>query len=94
MVNLEAFQREPVDCFDDEVDEIVFRHPVTEIWGQELRCFTVDTYEAGAHGPIPSLIRSLVKSDRLLACHLISHSFVRHHEPLLICERINTIPQK
>jgi hypothetical protein len=33
MVDLEVFQREPVDGFDDEVDEIVFRHPISHVHG-------------------------------------------------------------
>ncbi len=33
MVDLEVFQRKPVDGFDDEVDEIVFRHPISHVHG-------------------------------------------------------------
>ena len=31
MIDLEVFDREPLDGFEDEVNEIVFWHPVTKI---------------------------------------------------------------
>ena len=31
MIDLEVFDREPLDGFEDEVNEIFFWHPVTKI---------------------------------------------------------------
>ena len=49
MIDLEVFEREPLDGFEDEVNEIVFWHSVTKIGWQEHWCFTVNINEAGAH---------------------------------------------
>ena len=51
MVDLEVFERQSLDRFNDKVNEIVFWNPVTQVGRQEHWRFTIDINKAGAHRP-------------------------------------------
>ena len=45
----EGAQRQPLDGFDDEVDQIILRDPVAQVRRQEQGGLTTDVDEAGGH---------------------------------------------